>query len=420
MPYSPPAPSSPRPSTDPPVLLLVEDDRAQRLLVRHVAQKEGFRVVEVINAEQCLRLFPEAKPDLVLMDAVMPVMDGFTCCEELQKLPNGNHVPVLMVTSLNDQASIDRAFAAGATDYITKPIHWAVLRQRLHRLVQGYRTMQALRHQNEQERLLIQHIQKLNEELELKVQERTAQLDAKIKELEQLDELKDDFLCTVSHELRTPLSNIKIALQMLSTLLQSGYGTERQQDIQARVDRYLKILKEELAREITLVNDLLDLQRLEAGIDLEPREHLDLLAWLPGVIEPFYNRTQEHGQTLSLKVEANIPALETHPTTLSHVIVELLQNACKYTPPSEKIILTARANARQVQLVLTNTGVEIPASEIGHLFDKFYRVPNGDPWKHGGTGLGLALVKKRVEMMGGAVKVKSAHLQTSFYIGLPI
>jgi len=408
---------------DPPVILLVDDDRSQRLLVCHIARKEGFKVVEAASAEECLALFADVQPDIVMLDAVMPGMDGFSCCERLQQIDQ--QTPVLIVTALHDQASIDRAFAVGASDYVAKPIHWGVLKQRLYRMVQTKRAMQELRYQSEQERRLIHHIQQLNGVLEEKVEERTAQLNAQVKELQHLDELKNDFICTVSHELRTPLSNIKIALQLMATLLKPELPDHQNLGSQTRLDRYLKIIKDELEREITLVNDLLDWQRLEARIELEPMERIDLRTWLPKVIEPFYNRAQEHHQTLSLDLSPGLPPLPIHPVTLNQIIAELLQNACKYTPATERILVTASAptypeDITQLWITVTNTGVEIPSHAMKHIFEKFYRVPNGDPWKHGGTGLGLALLSRRVDLMGGSVKVDSANLATTFTICLPI
>lgn len=116
-------------------ILIVDDDKSLRSLLSLVLEEEGYAVTEAQNGEDCLRFFSQLQPDLVLLDAVMPDMDGFDCCAQLRSLPEGQNTPVLMITFLDDQESIERAFAVGATDYITKPIHWPVLFQRLQRLM---------------------------------------------------------------------------------------------------------------------------------------------------------------------------------------------------------------------------------------------------------------------------------------------
>ncbi len=407
-------------SADPPVILLVDDDPLQRVYISRLGLREGFQVIEAASGEECLSLFGKVDPDVVLLDAVMPGMDGFSCCEKLQEIDP--QTPVLIVTALHNQAAIDRSFAVGATDYVSKPIHWEVLRQRILRLTQTGRAMKELHRQHEQEKQWIQHIQSLNTALELKVQERTAQLNAQVNELQQLDELKKDFLYSVSHELRTPLSNIKIALKMLDSQLRANILPHQPSETQVRLDRYLTIIGDELSREIKLVNDLLDWQRLAAGIELESPEWIDLYGWLPKLVNPFCERTQEHDQVLSVILSPGLPNLLSHPQTLEQTIVELLQNACKYTPAGETITLTVALDPDHAQLLLSvsNTGVEIPKDEMQRIFEKFYRIPKGDPWKHGGTGLGLALLSKRVTLMGGSVQVLSENMETTFTLSIPL
>ncbi len=156
-----------------PVILVADDDKSMRMLLREAMEKEGYRVVEVSDGKQCLDVYASVKPDLVLLDAVMPIMDGFTCCKQLSKISSNfgnstlanpvmesslntsaisvlwNSTPILMITGLDDPESVDRAFEAGATDYVTKPIHWAVLRQRVRRLLQQaqlYKQFEAATH----------------------------------------------------------------------------------------------------------------------------------------------------------------------------------------------------------------------------------------------------------------------------------
>jgi DNA-binding response OmpR family regulator len=159
---------------DSPLVLVVDDDRALRALLCFAMEEEGYQVVEANNGENCLAEFMRLQPDLVLLDAVMPVMDGFTCCSQLRTLPIAEHTPVLMITVLDDRESVDRAFSVGATDYVTKPIHWPVLRQRVTRLLDVSRSHQqvkkiaaALEKQTQRERLFRGMIQRLAQALTL-------------------------------------------------------------------------------------------------------------------------------------------------------------------------------------------------------------------------------------------------------------
>ncbi|HEY9627944.1 MAG TPA: ATP-binding protein [Coleofasciculaceae cyanobacterium] len=255
--------------------------------------------------------------------------------------------------------------------------------------------------------------------------ERQAQLyqasQLQIKELEKLNRLKDDFLSTVSHELRTPISNIKMAVHLLKL-----------SPTEAQRSRYLDILQTECTREANLIDDLLDLQCLESGSKLLELTTISLKNWLTTLIEPFQERTQGCQQTLQLELMNDIPDLISDATCLERILAELLNNACKYTPPGEKIIVTAQAYpgsgdrptpetaADFVLLTVRNSGVEIPAHELPQIFEKFYRIRGSDPWKRGGTGLGLALVQKLVEHLGGNLQAESSLNQTWFTLRLPI
>lgn len=230
---------------------------------------------------------------------------------------------------------------------------------------------------------------------------------AQVEELEKLNQLKDDFLSTVSHELRTPVSNMKMAIRMLK-LAPSG----------ERAQRYWDILESECDREATLVSDLLDLQQLETS----PRstgsvELICVQEWLPHILAPFKARAQEHQQSLTVDLASDLPVMRVDPKRLERVLTELLNNACKYTPGQGGISCSVRHNAllTSIQFTVKNQA-EIPESELPHIFEKFYRVPQLDPWKQGGTGLGLALVKKLVEQMGGTITVDSSNGWTTFVV----
>lgn len=127
-------------------VLIVDDDRSTRRTLRHTLQRDGFHVQEAADGAQALAMLASFQPDVILMDAMMPVMDGFTACARMQQLPQGGDIPVLMITALQDNASVEKAFAAGASDYIPKPIHYAVLSQRVRRIIEGNRAEKRIRH----------------------------------------------------------------------------------------------------------------------------------------------------------------------------------------------------------------------------------------------------------------------------------
>lgn len=246
-----------------------------------------------------------------------------------------------------------------------------------------------------------------------------------VQALEKLNRLKDDFLSTVSHELRTPMTNIKLATQMLEIMLR------REQLLttpSSPISQYFQILRDECQREIGLINDLLDLSRLEAGTEPPVLSPIALQDWFPRAIAPFRERIQEQQQFLSLEIPADLPLLTTDESYLERIVSELLNNACKYTPAQGQIrvragVVSGTASAgvqRWLQFRVSNSGIEISAEELSQIFNKFYRIPNNDPWKHGGTGLGLALVKRLIEILGGAIHVTSQAGITCFTVELPL
>lgn len=248
---------------------------------------------------------------------------------------------------------------------------------------------------------------------------------AQVKELERLNQLKDDFLSTVSHELRTPVTSMRVALQLLGVTLNQQFDLneelQKPKTSQNRIARYYLVLKEECEREISLINDLLDLQRLDGGNHPITPQQINLPSWLTGIANGFYERAQSREQALQIDLPATLPPIISDQASLERVFAELLNNACKYTPPGEKIAVSAIADAdEQILVTIANTGVAIPSAELPRIFDKFYRVPSSDPWKQGGTGLGLALVQKLLLHVGGDIQVTSDETATAFQITLPL
>jgi diguanylate cyclase (GGDEF)-like protein len=158
------------------LVLVVDDDLVIQMQIRQAMQKEGYKVAVAGDGQEALDIYTRLRPDIVLLDAMMPVIDGFTCCAQMQTLAQekftdhfSQTTPILMITGLDDPDSVDKAFAVGATDYITKPIHWAVLRQRVRRLLQMNWAMKELRQKIEQEQLIAKITHKIRQSLNLDI-----------------------------------------------------------------------------------------------------------------------------------------------------------------------------------------------------------------------------------------------------------
>jgi len=263
-----------------------------------------------------------------------------------------------------------------------------------------------------------------------------AAVQVQVNELERLHQLKDDFLSTVSHELRSPMTTIRMAVQMLEAvlgLLNSKALPENDVVISqhnfSKAVSYLQILSKECQRETNLINDLLDLTRLEAELAPGVLQEVFLQELVPQVAEPFQSRIQQQQQQFHIQIPQQLPPIKTNPAILERILRELLQNACKYTPPHESITVAAAIqpvtkNAFSPDalapflLTVTNSGVEISDRDRACIFDKFYRIPSQDPWRTEGTGLGLALVKRLVEQLSGSIEVSSVDNLVCFTVKL--
>ena len=245
-----------------------------------------------------------------------------------------------------------------------------------------------------------------------------------LEEMELLNRLKDEFLSTVSHELRTPLTNMKMAIQMLGIALNqepcSILAVAVSESELSKANRYFQILNNECDREINLINNFLDLQRLDSNTEPLVMETMEVNSWLTKVVHLFQARHYRCDHDLSLNIFPNLSTLICDPFSMERILIELLTNACKFSPPGSKIRITAQESLDCMQVQVENFGVEIPATEFSRIFDKFYRIPSNDPWKQGGTGLGLALVKKLIIYLGGTIFVESQSNSTCFTVQLPI
>jgi signal transduction histidine kinase/CheY-like chemotaxis protein len=234
--------------------------------------------------------------------------------------------------------------------------------------------------------------------LEEKVTQRTAELQSANQELARANKLKSEFLANVSHELRTPLSAIIGFSQILLDGIDGPINEEQQQDI-LQVNKSGQSL-------LALINQILDLSKIEAGKMELVLERVELPTLIGSVLESISPLAQEKGLRIDTRFASGLPAAEVDPTRLKQILINLLSNAVKFTERGH-IEVIAQASGRMVRIAVKDTGIGISAEAQKVIFEEFVQGDGSSTRRHGGTGLGLSIVRKLVEMHGGAITVVS-------------
>jgi signal transduction histidine kinase/ActR/RegA family two-component response regulator len=219
----------------------------------------------------------------------------------------------------------------------------------------------------------------------------------------EVDQMKSEFVSTVSHELRTPLASV---LGFTELLLYKELKPERQK-------KYLTTIYQEAKRLTALINDFLDVQRMEAGKQSYEKKYEDIIPIIKSVIETNQVNSKEH--SIKLINKANETIILCDKDKISQVFNNLISNAIKYSPDGGDVVLTVFDEEEYLKVDIRDQGLGIPAEAIPNLFEKFYRIDNSDRRKIGGTGLGLAIVKEIVEAHEGNVGVRSSLKEGSTF-----
>ncbi|MDR0352697.1 MAG: hypothetical protein LBI02_04900 [Opitutaceae bacterium] len=225
--------------------------------------------------------------------------------------------------------------------------------------------------------------------------------------------MRKEFVANVSHELRTPLSIIK---GYAETLVDGHLDMP-----EADRDRFLRTIERHAERLNTLIEDLLTLSRLESASAGLRREPVALTKLLASILDDYRARPAAAGRRLTHDLDPAIGELQLDPLKITQALENLLDNAFKYTPPAARVHVSARrAGAGMIEVAVRDDGPGIPAADLPHIFERFYRVDKGRSRDKGGTGLGLSIVKHIIQLHGGQVRAESTEGQGSvFYFTLP-
>jgi two-component system sensor histidine kinase/response regulator len=348
-----------------PTVLVVDDEPRNVLLLQDLLASRNYTVWTAGDGEQGLALARDRVPDVVLLDVMMPRLNGFDVCRKLKAEQKTAMIPVLLVTSLDARQDRLAGIDAGANDFITKPIDSGDLLLRVRNAVTTKRLHD--------------------------------QVTTQLRQLQELEAARDTLTHMIVHDLRSPLTGLRGYLDLLGTVA----------DGNAEVREYASEAQVIAGRLIEMVSQVLDMSRLESGqMPLSLRE-TDLVALLPSAVASLGPPPSEISVTYDMP-ESPVTVL-CDPDLISRVVVNLVGNAFKFTPRGGQVRVGLESEADRVRLTVTDNGPGIPAEFRGKIFEKFGQAPLGQAASVRSTGLGLTFCKLAVEAHRGKIGMESAE-----------
>ncbi len=410
-------------------IMVVDDQPANLKLLEDMLQVDGYKVRSFPRGRLALAAAALNPPDLFLLDINMPEMDGYEVCERLKSNPELSSAPVIFLSALTGTEEKLKAFQAGGADYVTKPFQLDEVQARVQTHLKLHQLEQSLRSQNDLLEETVNHrttelkgaltqlesahsqtLRALNAETEAtrKLQEiNTRLLEANQRANEMAAEAakasaaKSEFLANMSHEIRTPLNGIigmtNLALDTKLTMEQSDY---------------LETVKFSADALLTVINDILDFSKIEADkIDLE-EVAFSLIDCVEGALKTIAHRANEKGLELLCDIAPEVPqTVAGDPGRLRQVLLNLIGNALKFTAEGEvgiRVVVDAiEEKASIMHFIIFDSGVGIAPEKLEMIFDSFTQADVSTTRQFGGTGLGLTISRRLVQLMGGQMWVES-------------
>ena len=383
--------SQPPASSDGPGLLLVVDDNEMnRDVLSRRLERQGYLVATAQDGREALSMVRARSFDLLLLDIMMPEMDGYETLRQLKADENLRHLPVIMISALNELDSVVRCIEMGAEDYLPKPFNPTLLKARVGACLD----------------------KKRGHDREMRL---FAQLQDNYGRLQTLEKMRDDLTHMIIHDLRTPLSSLIVGLQLMPQLAPLSSTQTECYDIAMRGSQTL----------LSMINDLLDISRMESGTFVLEVAPLSVPHLVEVAAEQIASSTRDRHLVLEQQVEPDLPLVTADEDKLRRVLVNLLGNALKFTPPDGTIRVAARRfeheNRASLLFSVSDTGEGIPPEAFARIFEKFGQVESRQGGRTMSTGLGLTFCKLAVEAHGGRIWVESQIGQGStFFFSIPL
>jgi len=386
-----------------PVYFLLVDDLAENLLsLEALLRRDNLVLLKARSGVEALELLLKHDVALALLDVQMPGMDGFELAELMRGTEKTRRVPIIFLTAGNaDRQRRFRGYEAGAVDFLYKPIEADVLRSKADVFFELYR-------QRQQIDLQLKALKVSAEENDRLLAESQNYATA----LKEADTRKDEFLATLAHELRNPLAPIRNGLQILKMSANNGETTEVVREMMTR----------QLSHLVHLIDDLLDVSRVSQGKISLRKQKLAIKDAVQDAIETSRPLIENAHHTLTVDMPDEALWVDADPTRMAQIIGNILNNAAKYTPEGGKIALSVAHEGDNVVIRVTDNGVGIPADMLSKVFDLFTQVGRNLERAQGGLGIGLALVKRLMDMHDGTILAESGGVNTgtTFTLTFPL
>ncbi|HEX4677396.1 MAG TPA: response regulator [Steroidobacteraceae bacterium] len=407
--------------------ILIVDDLPEKLLVyRTLLEDLDAQIVEAHSGTEALKRVLEGEFAVILLDVNMPDIDGLETATLVRRHKNGRHTPIIFITAYADEMQTARGYELGAVDYILSPVIAPVIRTKVRVFVDLYEARAALALSNQELETRVTErtgeLQKSNERLQGEIAERLraeAEREALLArekvlraEAEELSRLKDEFLATMSHELRTPLNAIFGWITLLRT---------RRLD-EATQERALETIERNARAQKRLIEDLLDVSRIVTGkvalelVTVDPRRVVE------AALETMHPAAQAKGLKIVPLLDIGAGTVRGDFARLQQIVCNLLSNAIKFTDAGGHVeVCLARRNG-EVEISIADSGQGIKPEFLPLVFDRFRQEDGSISRRHGGLGLGLAIVRHLVELHAGSVDAQSAGegKGARFIVRLPV
>lgn len=364
-------------------VLVVDDNAQNRALAQQTLEDEGYTVIVATTGEDALHAFERQKPDCVLLDVRMPVMDGLTACARIRSLPGGADTPIIFLTALRDVDTFDHAVQAGADDFLTKPVRPSELLVRIQSALK-LRRMSA----------------ELREHYELVRKQRD--------DLMRLQLQKEQLTAFVVHDLKNPVASMDLHAQLLL----------RDHALPEDAHESAKCIRDEARSLMRLILNILDISKAEEGMLVPKRAVFSLRTMVIDVLNALELRAQV--RRLVLKSQIMVEDVRADADLLRRVLENLIDNAVRHAPELTEVCVSAVLSGENVEIQVADAGSGVPVNLRERVFEKFAQVEHdGHTQSRTGRGLGLAFCKLAVEAHGGRIWIEDATRGSIFCVRLP-